>query len=61
MATVRHGQDVPALLVIDPSYSDEQMHAALDINIPNYASSIVTAHDIVDSISSSRISGLGAR
>ena len=37
------------------------MHAALDINIPNYASSIVTAHDIVDSISSSRTSRLGAR
>jgi hypothetical protein len=31
-------------------YSDEEMHAALDINIPNYASAIVTADEIVVSI-----------
>jgi len=28
------------------------MHAALDINIPNYASAIVTTNEIVDLISS---------
>ena len=28
------------------------MHAALDINIPNYASAMVTTHEVVDSISS---------
>jgi hypothetical protein len=28
------------------------MHAMLDINMPNYASSIVTTGEIVDSISS---------
>jgi hypothetical protein len=28
-------------------YSDEVMHAALDINIPNYASAIVSAQEIV--------------
>lgn len=28
------------------------MHAALDVNIPNYASAIVTTDQIVDSISS---------
>jgi hypothetical protein len=33
-------------------YSDKEMHAALDINIPNYASAIVTANEVVDSISS---------
>ena len=33
-------------------YSDEEMHAALDINLPNYASAIVTTNEIVDSISS---------
>ena len=33
-------------------YSDEEMHAALDINIPNYASAIVTTNEIVNSISS---------
>jgi ureidoacrylate peracid hydrolase len=33
-------------------YSDEEIHAALDINIPNYASAIVTTNEIVNSISS---------
>jgi len=33
-------------------YSNEEMHAALDVNIPNYASAIVTTHQIVDSIAS---------
>jgi hypothetical protein len=28
------------------------MHAALDINIPNYASAIVTTTEIVESLSS---------
>jgi hypothetical protein len=32
-------------------YSHEAMHAALDINIPNYASAIVGAEQIVASIS----------
>jgi len=27
------------------------VHAALDVNIPNYASAIVTTHEIIDSIS----------
>lgn len=30
----------------------DQMHAALDINIPNYANAIVTTNEIVESISS---------
>ena len=33
-------------------YSDEEMHAALDINIPNYAIAVVSANEIVDSIAS---------
>jgi ureidoacrylate peracid hydrolase len=33
-------------------YSDEEMRAALDINIPHYASALVTTAEIVDSISS---------
>ena len=28
------------------------MHAALDVNIPNYTSAIVTTNEVVDSISS---------
>ena len=33
-------------------YSDKEMHAALDVNIPRYASAIVTANEIVDLMSS---------
>jgi len=33
-------------------YSDKEMRAALDINIPNYASAILTTNEIVESISS---------
>jgi ureidoacrylate peracid hydrolase len=32
--------------------SDEERHAALDINIPNYASAVVSTTEVVDSISS---------
>jgi nicotinamidase-related amidase len=53
-ATVRFaaelGYDVTMVKDATASYSDEQMHAALDINIPNYASAIVTTNEIVDSI-----------
>ena len=34
------------------SYSEEHMHAALDVNIPNYASAMVTAQKMVDALSS---------
>ena len=53
-ATVRYaaelGYDVTVVRDAIADYSDEMMHAALDINIPNYASSIVSAKDIVKSI-----------
>ena len=46
-ATVRFaaelGYEVTVVKDATASYSDEEMHAALDINIPNYASAIVTA------------------
>jgi ureidoacrylate peracid hydrolase len=32
---------------VSADYLDEEMHAALDINIPNYASAIVTTAEIV--------------
>jgi len=32
-------------------YSDEEMHAALDVNIPNYASAIVKTDEVVHLIS----------
>ena len=33
-------------------YSDEEMHAALEVNLPNYANAIVTTNEIIDSLSS---------
>ena len=55
-ATVRYaaelGYDVTVVKDATADYSDSEMHAALDINIPNYASGIVTTSEIVDSISS---------
>jgi hypothetical protein len=35
---------------VTADYSDKEMHAALDINIPNYAIAIVTTKEVVDSI-----------
>jgi nicotinamidase-related amidase len=32
-------------------YSDEEMHAALDINIPNYATAAMTTDEVVQAIS----------
>ena len=32
------------------SYSDEAMHATLDVHLPNYASAILTANHVVDSL-----------
>jgi ureidoacrylate peracid hydrolase len=55
-STVRYaaelGYEVTVVKDATASYSDEQMHSALDINIPNYASAVVAATEIVDSISS---------
>jgi ureidoacrylate peracid hydrolase len=55
-ATVRYaaelGYGVTVVKDATADYSDEEMHAALDVNIPNYASAIVTTDQIVDSISS---------
>jgi ureidoacrylate peracid hydrolase len=55
-ATVRYaaelGYEVTMVKDATASYSDKEMHAALDINIPNYASGIVTTNEVVDSIAS---------
>jgi ureidoacrylate peracid hydrolase len=54
-ATVRYaaelGYDVTVVKDATASYSADHMHAALDVNIPNYASNIVTAEEIVDALS----------
>jgi ureidoacrylate peracid hydrolase len=55
-ATVRFaaelGYEVTVVKDATADYSDAEMHAALDINMPNYASAIVTTKEVVDSISS---------
>lgn len=59
-ATVRYaaelGYDVTVVKDATADYSDEGMHAALDINMPHYASAIVTASDIADLLSSAQAS-----
>src|ERR1700758_709556 len=54
-ATVRFaaelGYEVTVVRDATADYSDEAMHAALDINLPNYASAVVTTSQIVASIS----------
>jgi ureidoacrylate peracid hydrolase len=55
-ATVRFaaelGYEVTMAKDATADYSPEEMHAALDVNIPSYASAIVATKEIVESISS---------
>ena len=46
------GYEVTVVKDATADHSDEEMHAALDINIPNYASAIVTTNEEVEAISS---------
>jgi ureidoacrylate peracid hydrolase len=54
-ATVRFaaelGYEVTVVRDATADYSDEEMHAALDVNLPNYASAIVSTQDIVSALS----------
>jgi ureidoacrylate peracid hydrolase len=53
-ATVRYaaelGYDVTMVKDATADYSDTDMHAALEINIPNYATAVVTADEVVASL-----------
>jgi nicotinamidase-related amidase len=53
-ATVRFaaelGYEVTLVKDATADYSDVEMHAALDVNIPNYASALVTTQEIVDTV-----------
>jgi len=53
-ATVRFAAelDYGVTMVKDATadYSDEMMHAALDINIPNYVGAVVTAAEVVGAL-----------
>jgi nicotinamidase-related amidase len=55
-ATVRYaaelGYEVTVVKDATASYSDEHMHAALEVNIPNYASALVTTSEIIGVIDS---------
>ena len=54
-ATVRFGAelgyDVTVVRDATADYSDVEMHAALEVNVPNYATAIVTTQEIVDALS----------
>ena len=54
-ATVRYavelGYEVTMVKDATADYSDEEMHAALDVNIPNYASAVVKTDEVVHLIS----------
>lgn len=51
-ATVRYGAELGYQVTVikdaTASYSDAEMHAALEVNIPNYASAIVSTDEISD-------------
>ena len=55
-ATVRYaaelGYEVTVIRDATADYSDEMMRAALDINMPNYATAIVTTKEVTALISS---------
>jgi len=54
-ATVRFaaelGYEVTMVKDATADYSDKEMRAALEVNIPNYANSVLTTDEVVDSIS----------
>ena len=55
-ATVRFaaelGYEVTVVKDATADYSEVEMHAALDVNIPNYASAVVSTHEIIESLAS---------
>jgi nicotinamidase-related amidase len=57
-ATVRFGAELGYQVTVvsdaTASYSDVEMHAALEVNIPNYANAIVSTDEILDAISQSK-------
>jgi ureidoacrylate peracid hydrolase len=61
-ATVRYGAelgyDVTVVRDATADYSEKEMRAALDVNMPNYASAIVTTDQIVGSLMSLQRSGV---
>jgi nicotinamidase-related amidase len=64
-ATVRFaaelGYDVTVVRDAVADYSDEMMHAALEINMPNYASAILSTEEILVALSSVRSTASAAQ
>jgi len=58
-ATVRDaaelGYDVTVVKDGTADYSDEMMHAALDLNMPHYASAVLTTNEIMDLLPSAHV------
>ena len=56
-ATVRFavelGYDVTVVRNATADYSDKEMHAALDINLPSYASAIITTDEVIANLADS--------
>jgi ureidoacrylate peracid hydrolase len=56
-ATVRFGAELGYQVTVvedaTASYSDVEMRAALEVNIPNYATAILSSEEVVDAISTS--------
>jgi nicotinamidase-related amidase len=54
-ATVRYaaelGYEVTMVKDATADYSDENMHAALDVNIPNYATAVMTTKEVLEALS----------
>ena len=51
MGSHSFGKDIAVVRDAVADHSGEMMHAALEINIPNYASAIATANEVVDALS----------
>jgi ureidoacrylate peracid hydrolase len=64
-ATVRYaaelGYDVTLVRDATADYSEKEMHAALEVNIPNYASAVVSTDEVVAAISCLAEIEMGAR
>ena len=55
------GYDLTVVKDATASFTEEQMPAALHINIPNYANAIVTREEIAESLASLKPLGMTAR
>jgi nicotinamidase-related amidase len=64
-ATVRFaaelGYDVTVVKDAVADYSDEMMHAALELNMPNYASAIVTTEEVLSALSFAKSASVAAQ